>query len=375
MKICILTQPLRNNYGGILQAFALQKVLRDMGHEVVTDRGTKVYHSLSWRAIRFSYHFVRGYILRDKRYNPFQFMLNRLDKIGQTEKRRNSEITGFIDKYILTTEVFAKKNSIEELEKYEAIVVGSDQVWRKAYSNVEKYFLWPLQNNSSIIKVAYAASFGKDDIGEYSSRDLLRCRIGAKTFKAVSVREGSGIRICRDYFGVQAQHVLDPTLLLDASDYEKLIPERLKCCDEKYIFFYILDSDPAKNEIIRNLSKGLNLKSKIVGLDGNAKNNVLPSIEEWLSYIRNAEYIVTDSFHGIVFSIIFKKQFIAICNKNRGASRFHSLLKDFGLEDRLIDSSDKICEEHIKYTIDYILVDRQKKICQEKSMNFIEINL
>lgn len=385
MKICILTHPLHTNYGGLLQAYALQTVLKRMGHEVVTDRyGAWKYSSSFGKLMRFIYHSIRRYIFRDRRYNPFNYFFTSLANRQNDAKQRIAEHTErFIDDHIATIDFFKGKSTPSDgmLACFDALVVGSDQVWRRAYSHVISYFLHFL-NETEKCCVAYAASFGLDHISEYSSREIQQCSASAKSkFKAISVREDSGVTICNKQFGVEAMHVLDPTLLLEKEDYLPLIEEEDLPKQNSILMCYVLDKSPEKRAIIDSINEKLSLtplevmpKEQLNAKHTNIEAATYPSVSKWIAGFRDAEFVVTDSFHGTVFSIIFNKPFVAISNAQRGASRFTSLLRIFGLEHRLIHSKEELTEQHL-LPMDFTAVNQTKRAWQEKSFDFLKRNL
>lgn len=133
----------------------------------------------------------------------------------------------------------------------------------------------------------------------------------------------------------QAKHVLDPTMLLEREDYRLLISKEDKAAASTGVLAYILDKTPEKKQIMDDVAGKLQLPCQSFIPDAE-KVCVLPSVGQWLAAFDRAGFVITDSFHGCVFSILFRKDFIVILNKDRGADRFHSLLKLFGLQNRLI---------------------------------------
>ena len=222
-------------------------------------------------------------------------------------------------------------------------------------------------------RIAYAASFGVDN-WEFSSEETRICKELAKSFNAISVREDTGVGLCEEYFGIKAEQVLDPTLLLHSSDYVKLIKEASLQKNNRKLFAYVLDKTPEKIAFVEKVAKEKGLQPNYINLSFGdirepVKQRILPSVEQWLSYFYDAEFVVTDSFHGCVFSIIFNKKFVTIGNEERGMSRFKSLLSLLGLERRLctnlsdIDSSILIGEN-----IDY---EMRLSLLRQKSMQFL----
>ena len=323
MRIGIITQPLTTNYGGILQNYALQEVLRRMGHEPWTVDYNK-YSWWNWADAMWRY--IAHRILGHKVKRP----------LTPTEVRRNeTPLRRFVCENIALTKPRTRLVEGRVVKKYNvlALVAGSDQCWRPGYNRrVEKCFL-DFAASWDVRRIAYAASFGTDQ-WEFSEMQTNACSALAKKFDGISVREMSGVGLCRKHLGVDAVHVLDPTLLLGKEDYCKLctsVPVR-----EPFVFAYILDESPTKIEAIKVFAqrKGLPYFIKSAG----SKVQPDDTVELWLSYFRDAAFVITDSFHGTAFSINFNKDFYVYANAHRGNSRFESLLGLFGLEGRMIES-------------------------------------
>ena len=228
--------------------------------------------------------------------------------------------------------------------------MGSDQVWRDKYilNNSEYYYLGFVDSRKTR-KISYAASFGTDKwlSTELSIQDAKRL---LSDFDHISVREKSGVEICKKTFQMNATVHFDPTLLLNASDYVRLF--NLKTEPSDYLFAYVLDKTNEIEKEIKQMALKMGLSVKIIGaIDENI--NTLPPISTWLEYIKNATVVVTDSFHGTVFSILFSKQFWVLGNKDRGLSRFTSLLGELDLTDRLITEQDYRLTDLNDHKIDY----------------------
>ena len=367
MRICILTQPLHTNYGGLLQAYALQTVLKRMGHEVWTEDRKENKKTL-FQNVKYLAKIVLGPVRH--LYYP-------------TSKERSiisQHTDAFIKKYITTTEpVFSQQKSGLERYGFEGYIVGSDQVWRPCYSfGLRNYFL-DFTEGMNVKRVAYAASFGTDE-WEFTPEETRECAILAQKFDAISVREDSGVILCKNYLGVNAVQLLDPTMLLDKEDYLKIVCQEQEKKHKGKIMVYILDASSEKQQIVQYVSSKLGLQSfsvmpeckfSDVGSKG-LKKCIFPSVTEWLKGFEDADFIVTDSFHGTVFSIIFNKPFVAIANKSRGLSRFTSLLRMFNMENRLIftynrDDIDRL----IDLPIDYTVVNQRRIEEQKKAYEFL----
>ena len=384
MEILILTQPLHTNYGGLLQAYALQQILKGMGHDVVTDRLGVVRKLPLWnRALRFLYHAVQFCILKNYRYYPYRYLFVSFDKESKAKRSISINTDRFVNTHIDTIDLLTRSNEsvIDAVRQFDAIVVGSDQVWRATMSDIPTYFL-SFTKAINVKRIAYAASFGTDDLNEYSKMDMKIASESIKLFDAVSVREKSGVHLCRDYFKMDAVHVLDPTMLLSKDDYLKLIEEEDKPCSENILLTYVLDRTQEKNDIIQRVGEALHLTSCENGavkyfsnvVVSNVSECIYPSVSRWVAGFRDAQFVVTDSFHGTVFSIIFNKPFVAILNSKRGSSRFISLLSVLGLENRLISTTNDLLEEHLK-PIDYTEVNKILNDWRYLSISFMERHL
>lgn len=380
MKIAILTQPLHTNYGGILQCYALQTVLEGMGHSVtvLNRRYAKPgFKEMMMRFASLAKCLVRRCLMGRKDIaltNPWAENYN-IHKKSESERRRYSEIQRFIQEYIHLSRPLRSSNELKEYVEsmgFECILVGSDQVWREIYSPcIEDFFLGFLPEDDKRLKITYAASFGTADT-PISREHLENCVRLARRFLAISVREQSGVEIMKNCFGIDAKLSLDPTLLLSAEQYRFPV-ERT---NNGGLVSYILDDTDDKDAIILETSVALHLERKKIRLIASSQDDVteLPSIEEWLSSFAKAEFVVTDSFHGCVFSIIYHKPFIAIANKDRGLERFTSLLGTFGLTDRLIfGHEDFICKKILLLqSIDYTTVNNKLHEIKQECVDYLK---
>lgn len=370
MKIAILTLPLNANYGGILQCYALQTVLERMGHEVRVL--TKPQYGRSYCIIypmavckRLFKRFVLGKKVAVFKA-PHQIIRQHTDR--------------FIHQYI--HQYIQREWTAKIASRFDAMVVGSDQVWRPIY--YQQLYNRPIQEaflsflgDAKIECVAYAASFGVDHC-EYTEEQRKLCSSFLKKFNAVSVRESSGVQLCQEYFDTKAVQVLDPTLLLSANDYRALIKKSKTQPSSGNMLVYMLDCTKEKEEFVECIAKEKGLTPFWMSNDTDDESLPLEQrikmpVEQWLRSFYDAEFVLTDSFHGCVFSIIFRKQFLAVGNKERGLSRFHSLLTLFSLQDRLILSPSEY--KGNLSLIDYSQVQTQLHIFQEQSISFLKTNL
>lgn len=373
MKIGVITQPLHNNYGGLLQNYALQQVLDKMGHNVET---------INWSADQIVP--IKSWLLRKKVW--MQSLFNRGSNVlhyepNAKEKTIISKFTkGFVDNYIKICPVLVKRSEDFRkawlLRSYDALIVGSDQVWRPLYNPFQTAMFFDFVDNEEVKRIAYAASFGTSK-WEFSPAMTETCARLVKEFDLVTVREKSGVELCRDNLGVEAQHVLDPTLLLSKVDYERLVETENEPESEGTLFHYILDPSAEKNAFIEQAAKAQGLIPFTIMPKFQAENRtrkdvkrhimdcVFPSVTSWLRGFMDAKMVIVDSFHGAVFSIIFNKPFWVIENNKRGSARFESLLGLFQLEDRMItvdtiQTDSNWCKE-IDWGIVNSIWDKEKK--------------
>lgn len=365
MKIAILTLPLHTNYGGILQCYALQTVLERMGHEIqvlTRPQYGRSYYIIYPLAVckRLLKRFVLGKKVAIFKA-PHQIIRQHTDR--------------FIYQYI--HQYTQRKWTAQIASHFDAIVVGSDQVWRPIYYQpIEEAFLSFL-GDADIKRVAYAASFGVDHC-EYIEKQRKNCSSLLKKFNAVSVRESSGIQLCQEYFDTKAVLVLDPTLLLSVDDYRTLIKKGKTQPSKGNMLVYLLDRTKEKEDFVERIAqaKGLTpfwMSSDIDDETLPLEQRIKMPVEQWLRSFDDADFVLTDSFHGCVFSIIFRKQFLAIGNKERGLNRFQSLLTLFSLQDRLILSPDEYKND--LSSIDYDQVQAQLLFLQAQSLSFLKTNL
>lgn len=345
MRIGIITLPLRMNYGGLLQAYALQTTLERMGHQVVViDKSWRIKLPVWKWPYSYPKRLVKKYLLGGKERIFFEQYANNAYPVTARHT------VSFIDTYIHRLEV-EKLSRLRESD-FDAFVVGSDQIWRPIYccDKIEESYL-DFARDWNIKRIAYAASFGTDK-WEYTAGETRRCGELLRQFDAVSVRESSGVRLCSEHFGVEARQVLDPTLLLNVADYVQLVEKACVSASNGNMMVYILDETPEKQELVSRLAADRGVvafrgNSRVEDWDAPLEERIQPPVERWLRGFMDAELVVTDSFHACVFSIIFNKPFVVVGNKDRGLARIHSLLGIFGLERCLYGGSGSLIVEDI----------------------------
>ena len=352
MKIRILTQPIGHDIGGILQNFALMTVCKKFSDDV------KTFNIPMPKPIYFP---VLKYGACVKRIF-FKIFFNPRMVVRWWLEERPFRIPQEKDVVRLGNCKKLKRLDMED----SCFIFGSDQIWRKVMSpRLMTYFGDFLKND--VPRIAYAASFGVD-YWQFDENETGKIIPLLKMFKAISVREESAVQLLKER-GIEALLVLDPTMLLNTDDYGRLETEVSRdYAKEKHIFLYCLDEHLNQKDVLCQLEQTINIPHLLL----NQKNL---QIDMWLSALRTAEYVITDSFHGTVFSILFHKKFIVVANEQRGLTRLQSLLKMFGLENRLIMSFENFDCEKLDAEIDYESVDSVLNREQEKSFSFLRKNL
>lgn len=370
MKIAILTVPFNNNYGGFLQAFALKKVLKDMGHDVEflmrrryrPSRFARFKNFIKWMTGRTSYcSYLTDYHIYKISKNTRQFVRQYLSP--------------------LTKSCYTSTSFKKLMDNYQAdvYIAGSDQCWRYKFASwyIDDYFYKQLLGTGKK-RISYAASFGVDYL-EFDEAMLMSCQKCLKEFSAISVREASGIDLLEQYFKLpkgEAIEVLDPTMLLSIDVYKELI-KKYGITDNNYLFTYILDEDIEKEEVINLIKQELRLdRINQKAQTGNIMSlQVIEPVELWLSRIYHSSFVVTDSYHGMVFSILFKKPFVVYGNATRGKTRFKSVLSKFGLEDRYIENRKELDVKLINKIIDWNKIHDSLQHKRDESLEFLSIAL
>ena len=379
MKIGIITLPFNSNYGGILQAYALQQVLKKSGHDVKNiNRFSKdIGISFTRKILSFGNRSIKRYLLGIK-------VPVRIWPTAKEIKYMARHTEKFIYDNITLTHPLNGESEFSSLEKYgfDAYIVGSDQVWRPKYSpKIENHFL-EFAKQQQVKKIAYAASFGVDK-WEYTPEQTITCRQLAQKFNAISVREDAAVKLCRENLNIEVVQALDPTMLLGKEEYEELVRKDNLAARNQNLLIYILDITPRVEKIIQKVENEMNLKRfstmpknlfRFVGKE-KIDSCISPPVTNWIKGFMDADFVITDSFHGTVFSIIFNKPFFTLGNPKRGMSRFISLLKIFELEERLITEDEPNIEEKLKHDIDFKKINKILETKKKEAISFLERTL
>lgn len=363
------------NYGGILQAYALQSALKKIGIS------SKVAH---YKPLHYpEVPRIKG--LRSALKHGAAVIRNLFSRQSQRPftQQRPFPHHFFLSRFMRLWKLDTHNQNLTNIPKQDAFIVGSDQVWRCEYTrscvSTPFFFLDFAVPEQRWRSIAYAASFGSDE-WEGTPEETAECAKLIKDFKAVSVREHSGIRICKEVFGIDAVQMPDPTLLLDAEDYSKVIRRWWTCkLPQPFMAAYLLDETEEKKELTQAVAKTTQLYPQQLTAHGDAPkamDRIPLSVPQWLRYMRDCECVLTDSFHGCVFAIIFNKPFVCLGNEARGSARFDSLLGTFGLQARLLHNpTAEQVSECMSTPIDWERVNAIRHSEKQRAIQFLKQNL
>lgn len=377
MKVLIRTfPPFSNaNYGGILQAYALAQALESIGADAWVDQSRAGRRpTLTRRIKRALMHLYTRIRPNSRRAQAWLVQLLEAELGARQLEFAPSRIAG-------TRLLDSKDRAIPAaVAEFDAFVAGSDQIWRPAMVPVSSYLFDFLAEADPRPRLSYAASFGVGNTAEYTPELVAQTRDLARHLTAVSVRERSGISLAEELWGVAAAQHIDPTLLLPADHYREMAEGSAVIAPAGGLVDYVLDKDVAARESVEQVRALLGVESKSLiptppstwsDFRSNPDEYMRPSVEEWLRAIHEASYVVTDSFHGTVFSIIFKRPFMSIVNRRRGAARFESLLQLFGMEDRLVEPGVTISPELVLTPINWDSVDAILALERDRSLSYL----
>lgn len=343
-KISILTFAKGDNYGAVLQAYGLATTLRRMGYDIefIHFTWTTLVHEILSSITPLKYRFE---YFRRKYLKSFSKKCHTPDDL--TKAIENSDIC----------------------------IVGSDQVWNPDITTSRaKYYFFDFVPDS-ISCIAYAASFGVDQWKWPELQDDVKGLLDR--FKYVSVREASGIKICKDVFNVKARQVLDPTLLL--GEFNDML---LKTKKRNYVLGFKFVTSPEYYAILEHVAKKLNSKPLVMDLFPRDLKYTLrvsasyfSSPERWVTNIAYSQFVITDSFHCMVFAILFKRDFLVIPSSRLKSvqGRMSSLLDLLGLSDRIFPTIEDAYNSSIwSIPIDYNKVEAKLSVLRKESISFLE---
>ena len=358
-KVKILTFHNAENYGATLQAYALKKILE----------------KLNTNASFVNY--INKEILKDYkliRTNSLKSFFSSLLYLPRNLKRKRS-FKSFTNRYLdtVTKKYYSKQDIEQDLVKGETYIAGSDQIFNPELTNGLSD-IYTLNFGKDITKIVYGASLGNEELLEKYSNDFNE---KLQSVDMLSVRENNIVKPLEKVTGKKVEKVLDPTLLLEKNDWDKLVLENqvTNLDNKKYILIYTLFEDKEITRIANYLSKETGLRV-IHFRKYNAYNNELISLytkgpADFVNAFKKAEYVITNSFHGLVFSIIFERKFYSVMPISRGG-RLRDLIELVGLETRAIKRLEDIFNLDINKNIDYKKVKEILNNEKAKSIQYLE---
>lgn len=371
MKVGILTFHNAINYGGVLQAYALQKCLNKVEGieaEMIDYRSPAVDRQYSFVSLKQSGS-IKAFLL--------------WNATAVVRKQKKASFQRFVRDNIKTGPYVADLNA-DVLEPYDAVIVGSDQVWNSSCTKGDKSYLLDIEG-SDVRHISYAASIGnRKNFENFYNKYRIDCVNAITRFSAISMREGDAAAYIRKLTGRECFTVVDPVLLLGRENWIESLKE-FKLQDaltsksnEKYMLVYNIGNFSLTFLFAKALAKKTGLKIKAINKDikGDVKfagsencSNVSPSA--FVSLIEKAQYIVTDSFHATAFSLMFQKKFFSVANPNSDNtnSRLLNILQNYKLGSRYITKA--IIPEDYDNEINYTEIETKMMAEQEESRKWL----
>lgn len=359
MKIAIITFHRAINYGAVLQAYALQEAVRKKGYEIsILDYACPVMEKYTASFNMFEKeHKIKNYIIAGIKV-PFRFI-------------RKKRFYSFCKKYLRLSKPVRDLEDVCEV--YECFITGSDQVWNDYLTgNDMTYFLDFV--NADNKKNSYAACFGYETLPENLKERYKEC---LSKFNNISVRDETSKKIVSELLGEKKEVsvVADPTLLWTENFWGKFKKENTQ---GKYIIVYSLNEEIGLMKCAKKISEKYKLKILYICNDileikkySYAKHIFSPKPEDFVSLIANAEYVITNSFHGTVFSLIFHRNFYCETQyRDKKNKRIEDLLKDVGCTNRIMTNEGRIDEQNDR--IQWNVIDERIENMRKKSMEFLE---
>lgn len=357
MKVGILTFHDANNYGAVLQAYGLQETISAFGIDSEIIDYVQPYIIDRYKPIRVDKTNIATFLK--------SILSTALHYKNLSSKQRKFDLfrSGFLK---MSESKYFKSDLIDG---YEVYIAGSDQIWNYRITNYDDAFFLKFADGKAI-KISYAASIGNNILDE---KDRMFLKDNIDCFDYISVREASAIPLLKEMTQKELVNVLDPSLLLQRNEWNKLNPNSFN--DKNYIFVYSVSPSNKVMEVVNKVSKFFDIDIYVltdklrVGLKNHIRCHDIGPIE-FIDLISNAKLVITDSFHGTAFSIIFEKTFISVPNKVR-SSRVKDLLKLLNLENRVINEPEEMDRSYIcdiNYEVPRKILDSER----DKSINFLK---
>jgi len=355
-----------NNYGACLQAFALQHILLENGFEVelVNYGGKKI---------------VEG-----ENVNPIVRTIKKMARLGifgvvkyiinySYIKNNKAAYNNFRKNHLkISSKIYYRNKNLNELNNdYDFFIAGSDMLWSEEFLEDWKFYFLSFAPKEKCF--SYAPSFGQNAL---SAENVVKVKSYLEKISKLSCREEKGVKLIKDITSLDVPQVVDPTLLLDANIWNEIIGNNDRIIKNKYCFGYLFGSiDSARKELLRKLKSGFD---KVYRLSNKKEGTTVPmdyvSPIEYLRLFRDSEFVITDTFHGLMFSIIFRKPFIVLERHDgskwaKQSDRMVSTLEMFGLADRYVNPEKIDISKYL--TLDYTKYEEKIEFCRNKSLNYL----
>lgn len=381
-KIALITCYYQPNYGSQLQAYATQLIFDKMGvpnETICIDKIRAEINNAKYKY--FIKHILNVNVFRDK-LGFIKHIYQQTTRRGFRKNiySRNDMYKKFsVEKFHLSFPYGSKNELHTKACEYAAFVLGSDQLWLP--SNIEADYYTLNFVPIDIPKIAYSTSFG---VSQLLKTAINKAKVFLNRFDSLSVREQSGQEIIKELINKQVPVVCDPTLLFTASEWDTITTKK-RLVEEKYIFCYFLGDNPAHRCFAKRLKEKTNYKIvQLQHLDKYIKSdNNFPDIAPYdigptgfIQLISDAEYVLTDSFHASIFSMLYKKDFFSFkrYNKDNAVStntRLYSLLTSLHAKNRLLTSDESI-DDVLLRQLDYNIIHDEIATLRTFSINYIK---
>lgn len=325
MRVAVITYTFGQNYGALLQAYALADFLKQRGHDC---------KDIDYR--RFD----------NRRFKPRKNLHDIFHSICHFKEnvKRIDRYIDFRNKYFKLTPTCLTEGDCKKLNsQFDAFITGSDQVWNCQIEVCREFFLAFVADSKK--KISYAASFGTTNMQPETKNEV---KGHLESFDAISVRERSAQEFLLSEMGIQSEVVLDPVFLKTKDEWSSILQQRIE--KKPYCFVYCTQDNPRVAEVIKQYNRqGYDVITPYAlrGIKCKIRKDIGPL--EFLNYICHAEFVVTTSFHATAFCTIFEKDFWVVPHNQTG-SRVTNFLSEIGLEDRVVVGEHPLTNSDIDYT-------------------------
>lgn len=370
-KIGILTFHASHNCGSMMQAYAMQRLLNNLGfeNEIIDfqNEGQKdmyavIHKKITTKKIIKNIILWPHYITLKKHWNDYEYFMKKNLKLSK-------------EKYTKTKEIYKTVN------EYDTVICGADQIWNITIKDADDAYFLPFKNNK-LKKISYAPSFGAKEINKYSTCPEKYAKY-LKDFDFLSIREKNGQKWIEEMIGKRIPVVLDPTLMIDQAEYEKI--RESSGISGDYIFYYAPTYSRKLDCFVKKISKKYNLpvivwNSKEYYLKSEFLNGFKMSKHQhpgiYYDLICNAKLVITTSFHGTIFSTIARKRFWILKNGDMYTTddRVITLINQLGIADRLIEPSFNENFDYLKM-VDYHKYESKLTLLRNESFNYLKKSL